>query len=71
MYILEGGDIRSIILKESHRALYCVHPSVKKMYAYMNKLFFRTCMKRDVDHFVAKCLEELNPNATFTNDTIF
>jgi hypothetical protein len=40
MYISEDGDIRSIILKESHKALYCAHPGVKKMYADMRKLFF-------------------------------
>jgi hypothetical protein len=40
MYIHEGGDIRSIILKEAHRALYFVHLGVKKMYADMKKLFF-------------------------------
>jgi hypothetical protein len=57
MYIPENGDIRSIILKEAHRALYCVHPGVKKMYADMRKLFFWVGMKRDVVHFVAKCLE--------------
>jgi hypothetical protein len=28
MHIPEGGDIRSIILKEVHRALYCAHPCV-------------------------------------------
>jgi hypothetical protein len=32
MYIHEDGDIRSIILKEAHRELYCVHLGVKKMY---------------------------------------
>jgi hypothetical protein len=40
MYIPENGDIRSIILKEAHRSLYCVHPVVMKMYADMKKLFF-------------------------------
>jgi transposase InsO family protein len=57
MYILKGGDIRNIILKEAHRALYCAHPGVKKMYADMKKLFFCVGMKRDVFHFIAKCLE--------------
>jgi hypothetical protein len=57
MYILEGGDIRSIILKETHRALYCAHTSGKKMYADMKKLFFWVGMNIDVVHFVAKCLE--------------
>jgi hypothetical protein len=57
MYIPEDGDIRSIILKEAHRALYCAHPGVKKMYADMRKLFFWVGMKCDVVHFIAKCLE--------------
>jgi transposase InsO family protein len=57
MYIPESGDIRSIILKESHRALYCVHLGVKKMYADMRKLFFWVGMKCDVVHFITKCLE--------------
>jgi hypothetical protein len=57
MYIPENGDIRRIILKETHRGLYCLHPGVKKMYADMRKLFFWVCMKCNVVHFIAKCLE--------------
>ena len=57
MYIPEGGDIQSIILKEAHRALYCAHPDVKKMYIDMKKVFFWVGMKRDVVCFVTKCLE--------------
>ena len=57
MYIPKNGDIRSIILKEAHRALYCAHPGVKKMYADMRKLFFWVGVKRDVVHFIAKWLE--------------
>jgi hypothetical protein len=57
MYIPENGDIRSIILKEAHRSLYCVHPGVKKMYLDMRKIFFWVGMKHDVVHFITKCLE--------------
>jgi transposase InsO family protein len=57
MYIPENGDIQSIILKEAHRALYCSHLGVKKMYADMRNLFFWVGMKRDVVHFVTKFLE--------------
>jgi hypothetical protein len=57
MYIPEGGDIRSIILKEAHKALYCVHPGMKKMYVDMKKIFFWVGMKHDVVHFVSKYLE--------------
>jgi hypothetical protein len=57
MYIPKNGDIRSIIIKEAHKALYCAHMGVKKMYADMRKLFFWVGMKRNVVHFIAKCLE--------------
>jgi hypothetical protein len=48
MYITKGGDIQRIILKESHRSLYCAHMGVKKMYVDM---------KHDVFHFITKFLE--------------
>jgi hypothetical protein len=57
MYVPENGDIRSIILKKSHRALYCAHQGVKNMYAKMKKLFFWVRMKQDVVHFVTRFLE--------------
>jgi hypothetical protein len=57
MYILEGGDIRIIILKQAHRALYCAHPGMKKMYINMKNILFWVGMKRDVVHFITKCLE--------------
>ena len=40
MYVPKEGDIKEIILRESHRAHYCAHPGVKKMYADMKKIFF-------------------------------
>jgi hypothetical protein len=51
MYIPENGDIRSIILKEAHRALYCAHLGVKKMYVDMRKLFFWVGMKAQCSPF--------------------
>jgi hypothetical protein len=51
------GIFESSYSRKSHRALYCAHSGVMKMYAYMKKLFFWVDMKRDVVHFVAKCLE--------------
>jgi hypothetical protein len=57
MYILEGRDIQSIILKESRKALYCAHPCVKKMYADMKKILLWVGMKHDVFHFITKFLE--------------
>ena len=40
MYIPNNRDLRDIILKEVHRAVYCAHPGVKKMYTNTKKLFF-------------------------------
>jgi hypothetical protein len=57
MYIPEGGDIRSIILKEAHRAIYCAYPGVKKIYVDLKNFFPWVGMKHDAVHFVAKCLE--------------
>jgi hypothetical protein len=57
MYINEGGDTRSIILKEAHREIYYAHPGVNKMYTDMKNIFFCVGMKRNIVHFVAKFLE--------------
>ena len=57
MYIPKEGGLRETILRESHRAHYCAHPGVKKMYADMKKLFFWAGMKSDVVDFVSKFLE--------------
>eukprot|EP00253_Pinus_taeda_P027559 PITA_27559 len=57
MYIPDDKDIRDTILREAHRAVYCAHPGVGKMYADTKKLFFWSGMKRDITQFVAKCLE--------------
>lgn len=37
MYIPDNRDLRDTILKEAHRAVYCAHPGVKKMYADTKK----------------------------------
>ena len=57
MYIPKEGDIRKTILKESHKLVYCVHPGVKKMYAYTKELFVWAGMKQYVVKFVARFLE--------------
>jgi hypothetical protein len=69
MYIPENEDIRSIILKKSHRALYYAHSGVKTMYADMRKLFFWVGMKCDVVHFITKWLESQQVKANHHHPT--
>ena len=52
--IKEGFISLQMVIDRAH---YFAHPGVKKMYAYMKKLFFFPGMKRDVAGFVSKCLE--------------
>jgi len=57
MYIPDNRDLRDTIFKEAHRAVYCAHPGVKKMYTNTKKLFFWPGMKHDIVQIVARCLE--------------
>lgn len=36
MYIPDNRNLRDTILKKSHKAVYCAHPGVKKMYTDTN-----------------------------------
>ena len=56
-YIPDDKYLRDTILGEAHKAVYCAHPRVGKMYADTKKLFFWAGMKRDITQIVAKCLE--------------
>nr|GFA73189.1 putative reverse transcriptase domain-containing protein [Tanacetum cinerariifolium] len=50
------GDLRTVILHESHKSKYYIHPSFEKMYQDMKKLFWWPNMKTDITTYVRKCL---------------
>nr|GEX63601.1 putative reverse transcriptase domain-containing protein [Tanacetum cinerariifolium] len=49
-------DLRSIILHESYKSKYSIHPSSDKMYQDMKKLYWWPNMKANIATYVSKCL---------------
>ncbi|GKD49519.1 putative reverse transcriptase domain-containing protein [Tanacetum coccineum] len=49
------GDLRSVIMHESHKSKYSIHPGSDKMYQDMKKLWWPN-MKADIATYVNKCL---------------
>ncbi|GKE09142.1 putative reverse transcriptase domain-containing protein [Tanacetum coccineum] len=50
------GDLRTVIMHESHKSKYYIHPSSEKMYQDMKKLYWWTNIKANITTYVSKCL---------------
>nr|GEV57237.1 reverse transcriptase domain-containing protein [Tanacetum cinerariifolium] len=50
------GDLRSMIMHESHKSKYSIHPGSEKLYQDMKKLYWWPNMKVDIATYVSKCL---------------
>ncbi|GJR55364.1 putative reverse transcriptase domain-containing protein [Tanacetum coccineum] len=50
------GDLRTVIMHESHKSKYSIHPGFNKMYQDMKKLYWWPNMKADIPTYVNKCL---------------
>nr|GEU81297.1 reverse transcriptase domain-containing protein [Tanacetum cinerariifolium] len=50
------GDLRSVIIHESYKLRYSIHPSSDKMYQDMKKLYWWPNMKANIATYVSKCL---------------
>nr|GEV37085.1 putative reverse transcriptase domain-containing protein [Tanacetum cinerariifolium] len=50
------GGIRDMIMHESHKSKYSIHPGSDKMYQDLKKLYWWLNMKADIATFVSKCL---------------
>ncbi|GJU85969.1 putative reverse transcriptase domain-containing protein [Tanacetum coccineum] len=50
------GDLRTVIMHESHKSKYSIHSGSDKMYQDMKKLYWWPNMKADIATYVNKCL---------------
>ncbi|GJT49263.1 putative reverse transcriptase domain-containing protein [Tanacetum coccineum] len=50
------GDFRTVIMHESHKSKYSIHPGSDKMYQDMKKLYWWPNMKADIATYVANVL---------------
>ncbi|GJX66868.1 putative reverse transcriptase domain-containing protein [Tanacetum coccineum] len=50
------GDLQTVIMHESHKSKYSIHPCSDKMYQDMKKLYWWPNMKANIATYVSKCL---------------
>ncbi|GJS74178.1 putative reverse transcriptase domain-containing protein [Tanacetum coccineum] len=50
------GDLRTLIMHESHKSKYSIHPGSDKMYQNLKKLYWWPNMKAKIATYVSKCL---------------
>ncbi|GJY33179.1 putative reverse transcriptase domain-containing protein [Tanacetum coccineum] len=50
------GDLRALIMHESHKSKYSIHPGLDKMYQDVKKLYWWPIMKAKIATYVSKCL---------------
>ncbi|GKE30048.1 putative reverse transcriptase domain-containing protein [Tanacetum coccineum] len=57
------GDLRALIMHDSHKSKYSIHPGFDKMYQDLKKLYWWPNMKEDIATYVIKCLTCLKVKA--------
>jgi hypothetical protein len=57
IYVPNYHELRSTILKEMHNVAYVGHPRYQKKFAAVKSQYYWPGMKREIDEYIAKCLE--------------
>ncbi|GKC30316.1 putative reverse transcriptase domain-containing protein [Tanacetum coccineum] len=66
------GDLRALIMHESHKSKYLIHPGSDKMYQDLKKLYWWPNMKAEIVTYVSKCMTFAKlPKTTSGQDTIW
>ncbi|GJS19414.1 putative reverse transcriptase domain-containing protein [Tanacetum coccineum] len=66
------GDLRALIMHESHKSKYSIHPGSNKMYQDLKKLYWWPNMKAKIATYVSKCMTCAKlPKTTSSQDTIW
>nr|GEV64748.1 reverse transcriptase domain-containing protein [Tanacetum cinerariifolium] len=55
-WIMLYGDLRALIMHESQKSKYSIHPRSDKMYQELKKLYCWPIMKAEIATYVSKCL---------------
>ncbi|GJZ34343.1 putative reverse transcriptase domain-containing protein [Tanacetum coccineum] len=50
------GDLRALIMHESHKSKYSIHPGSDKIYQDLKKLYWWPNMKAEIATYVSKCM---------------
>ncbi|GKE79732.1 putative reverse transcriptase domain-containing protein [Tanacetum coccineum] len=51
-----NGNLRTLVMHESHNSKYSIHPGSDKMYQELKQLYWWPNMKADIAIYVSKCL---------------
>ncbi|KAI3687110.1 hypothetical protein L1987_80801 [Smallanthus sonchifolius] len=56
IWIPDRDDLRTFLMNEAHKTRYSIHPGADKMYQDLRQQYWWPGMKKDIAHYVAKCL---------------